>query len=563
MGNTESEPFIPQHFGKWMEGQRQSSSRKMHMRHKSVELFMKSVKGTEQPMRCRDVFFALLFFAQLAAVIYAGITFGTNAILPGQEGSEIFNVGGYFEASVPTGSEATDTDSFDNVSGGNPFGTDSDVSGQQFLDETIGGLKGVSVFVSYKNVIKVASACGAFAVTLSALALVIMMIIARRLIHVALVFSIGLSFTWGTVGIGLSPKSFVPITGIIALALSIGYAFVVWDRIPFASANLLAALSGIRDNPITVFIAFLFQGLALWWNIFFTFAVIGVFDWLQTTQLDSNMCILIYVGLGISYYWTFQVILHIVSVTTAGAIGGWWHKEDADSCCPKPVWRAFFRSIFFSFGSVCLGSLFVGFVQILRMITENIRPNRDGVLMCLQECIVCVQECIVGCVDKMSDIFNPWAFTYVGLYGYSFKEAGHNATELFKTRGWAKIINDDLIPNVLFMVSIVIGGVTGFFGQLIQENANFGFSSEHRPGLTSFLIGLCVGLVVSSVLLTIINSAERAVIVCFAGSPVEFHENHTEMSNEMREAWREVWPGCMDINDMKISYAMGDAGDSV
>eukprot|EP00957_Ditylum_brightwellii_P063975 4852995-Ditylum_brightwellii.AAC.1 len=74
-----------------MEGQRQSSSRKMHMRHKSVELFMKSVKGTEQPMRCRDVFFALLFFAQLAAVIYAGITFGTNAILPGQEGSEIFN----------------------------------------------------------------------------------------------------------------------------------------------------------------------------------------------------------------------------------------------------------------------------------------------------------------------------------------------------------------------------------------------------------------------------------------------------------------------------------------
>jgi len=163
----------------------------------------------------------------------------------------------------------------------------------------------------------------------------------------------------------------------------------------------------------------------------------------------------------------------------------------------------------------------------------------------------------------MSDSFNPWAFTYIGLYGYGFMEAGHNATELFKTRGWTQIITDDLIPNVLFLVSIMIGGVTGFFGQLVQENDNFDFNDAHKPAVTSFLIGACVGLVVSSVLLTIISSSTSAVIVCFAGSPVEFQKNHTQLSNEMREAWREVWPGCMDVTDMKISMAIGNAEDNV
>ena len=56
---------------------------------------------------------------------------------------------------------------------------------------------------------------------------------------------------------------------------------------------------------------------------------------------------------------------------------------------------------------------------------------------------------------------------------------------------------------------------------------------------------------VSSVLFGIISSSVNAVIVLFATSPVDFEENHPELSEEMRNAWREVWPGCMDIVDMR------------
>ena len=78
-------------------------------------------------------------------------------------------------------------------------------------------------------------------------------------------------------------------------------------------------------------------------------------------------------------------------------------------------------------------------------------------------------------------------------------------------------------------------------------------------GLSSFCrlcrIGFLVGLVVSSVLFGIISSSVNAVVVLFAASPVDFEQNHPELSQAMRAAWREVWPGCMDVLDMRVQAA--------
>jgi hypothetical protein len=69
-------------------------------------------------------------------------------------------------------------------------------------------------------------------------------------------------------------------------------------------------------------------------------------------------------------------------------------------------------------------------------------------------------------------------------------------------------------------------------------------------------VGVAVGLVATSVLFGIISSSVNAVIVCFAASPVDFEQNHPELSQEMRSAWREVWPGCMDVVDLRVAVAM-------
>jgi hypothetical protein len=234
------------------------SSRKMHMRQKSAQLFMEDVKGHEQVPACRDIFFLLFFVFHLLGIVYLGNLYGYEAV--------------------------------------------------RFHDE----VEDSSVTIIYSNLIYVSSLSGIFGVAVSALTLLLMTAIAKNMVQIALIIAISLSFAWGTIGIGLSPKKVVPATGVIALALSVAYAFIVWDRIPFAAANLNAGLNGIKSNPGAVLIAFFFQFLALGWSVYFTYVAVGVYDAIEVGTIDvsvPHMKILIYCALGISYYWTLHVFL--------------------------------------------------------------------------------------------------------------------------------------------------------------------------------------------------------------------------------------------------------------
>eukprot|EP00548_Thalassiothrix_antarctica_P006641 CAMPEP_0194133236 /NCGR_PEP_ID=MMETSP0152-20130528/3491_1 /TAXON_ID=1049557 /ORGANISM="Thalassiothrix antarctica, Strain L6-D1" /LENGTH=849 /DNA_ID=CAMNT_0038828513 /DNA_START=64 /DNA_END=2613 /DNA_ORIENTATION=+ len=482
------------------------SSRKMHMRQHSAQLFMEDVKGTHQKHSCRDILFLLLFLFHFVGMGFLGKIYGQEAI--------------YINPDTP-------------------------------LEEIIE--------VQPMNVIFLACICGVFAVVVSFGMLILMIAITEKIVQLALILTIAMSFAWGTIGIGLSPKNFVPVTGIIALALSVAYAFVVWDRIPFASSNLHAGLSALKENAGAVLVALFFQFLTLVWTIYYVFVLIGVYDALQIGDLvlSTNMKIFVYTMLGISYYWTFHVLMNVVQVTVAGTIGRWWFQSGqmkVGVMWNENISQSLFSTLFYSIGSVCFGSLLIGPVRVIRQLSALFRPSSDevSILMCLHECVHCLQSCFSNCVDNLSDHFNPWAFTYVGLYGYSLLDAGHNATQLFEKRGWTTIVSDDLVTNVLLMFSIVLGGITGCFAMLIQNVELWGLSNFHTPAVTAFLIGLGIGLSLSSMLFVIISSSVNAIIVCFAGSPVEFERNHFELWTEMRKAWREVWPGCMEVLDLHV-----------
>jgi hypothetical protein len=90
-------------------------------------------------------------------------------------------------------------------------------------------------------------------------------------------------------------------------------------------------------------------------------------------------------------------------------------------------------------------------------------------------------------VDNLSDRFSPWCFTYVGLYGYGLGDAGLHSAELFEKRGWTMIVSDDLVPNVLFMISLTIGGVTGMLAYALDQIEALSLTSLGVPLITSFV----------------------------------------------------------------------------
>jgi hypothetical protein len=188
-----------------------------------------------------------------------------------------------------------------------------------------------------------------------------------------------------------------------------------------------------------------------------------------------------------------------VNVTVASTTGAWWFEAESSKssrnerrckgCRGDQLCKSIMRSTILSFGSICFGSLVVGPAQILYQAAEYIRPNREGSAhTCFHEFFSCFQECIISCVDGLAYTCNAWSFTFIGLYGYGFVDAGHNAIDLFRKRGWTSIVTDDLIPTVLLMVSLVIGGVTGGFAMLIENIQGFGlFPSFGQPQLSAFL----------------------------------------------------------------------------
>ena len=71
------------------------------------------------------------------------------------------------------------------------------------------------------------------------------------------------------------------------------------------------------------------------------------------------------------------------------------------------------------------------------------------------------------------------------------------------------------------------------------SNADLSFPTIHSTHNSfSFLIGL----VIAAILLSVVDSSVNTVLVSFAEAPMEFQENHPQLSSEMRDAWRKVYP---------------------
>jgi hypothetical protein len=228
----------------------------MHARQKSAQLLVEDIKGIEQPLTCRNVSFLLLFVFHLVFMVYLGQEYGPSAFVY--------------------------------------HGTNTD-----------------AVTIVYSNLVYIAIWSGLFAVGISALLLGAMTYFASHFVQIALFFMITLSFVWGTIGIGLSPKTTVPVTGIIALALAVAYTFIVWDRIPFASANLVTALTALRDFRGIIYVAFGFQFVALLYSVAYSILVFGIYDAMQDhgpLNLSKEMTYVVYILLVISFSWTLQVI---------------------------------------------------------------------------------------------------------------------------------------------------------------------------------------------------------------------------------------------------------------
>jgi len=149
---------------------------------------------------------------------------------------------------------------------------------------------------------------------------------------------------------------------------------------------------------------------------------------------------------------------------------------------------------------------------------------------------MCVADCLLQIVESIAQYFNRYAFTYVAMYGSSFVESGKDASTLFKNKGLTALINDQLVANVFMFASFGAAVLVGLVG--------YGFAKAFGldGGYLSLLAGLgfVVGLLVCSIVLSIVDSAVATVFVCWAEAKEALQKNDATLYLEMDKAWSEA-----------------------
>lgn len=88
-----------------------------------------------------------------------------------------------------------------------------------------------------------------------------------------------------------------------------------------------------------------------------------------------------------------------------------------------------------------------------RMLREKAREEDNAALAC----VGCLAECILGCLESIMEYLNMWAYIYVGIYGRDFRTSAKAVMDLFRSRGWTAVINDDLASSALTFGAIGVG----------------------------------------------------------------------------------------------------------
>ena len=289
----------------------------------------------------------------------------------------------------------------------------------------------------------------------------------------------------------------------------------------------------------------------------------------DTTPVNGNpdeLCpskpgLWIYILWGLSLLWTQSVLENVLRTTTAGVVGSWWFPLGEDMPPGNDVRDSLYRSLTYSFGSICLGSLLVAMVQLLEQITRAARRrqeaygSRRGGSGGGGDIMLCLLECVLNVAGRVLDYFNAWAFCYVGLYGYDYMTAGKNVQTLFRARGWSSIVSDRLVYRVLTYAKWMIAALTGFLVVVmvmaldfypiflvksVRDDGNPNESEILRP--IFFGVGALAGLFFADVSFRVAEGAVRTILVSFAESPADAALWHPIEFACLRYGWMDSYP---------------------
>jgi hypothetical protein len=107
----------------------------------------------------------------------------------------------------------------------------------------------------------------------------------------------------------------------------------------------------------------------------------------------------------------------------------------------------------------------------------------------------------------------------VAIYGQGFIPSAKRTWSMIQDRGVEAMVNDNLISNVLFMGSLLVGILSSLFGYLYLLIVKPAYNSSGSMTPIVMLICFIIGMSMFSTVSTVISSGVTTTFVCLAEDP--------------------------------------------
>lgn len=245
-----------------------------------------------------------------------------------------------------------------------------------------------------------------------------------------------------------------------------------------------------------------------------------------TPGLIFNMVFINFAGLYI-----VDVLKNVMHVTIAGIYGTWYYLESTFEGMPNNEGKGSFkRAMTYSFGSVCMGSLYVASFQAIAI---YFILNSNGLFGILGNLTMKTLGFGVG-------YFNLYAYSYVALYGVEMIKSAKSTKSFFKQRGIQALLNDSIISLSMgfycVAASIVGALITALYLGICKKL--IGLSDDtFFPLLTySFLVTLNI----TTVLITTVVSGSSAFFFALNKDPAVYQESNPFEFQEISRCYPKV-----------------------
>ncbi|XP_070497920.1 choline transporter-like protein 1 [Chironomus tepperi] len=164
------------------------------------------------------------------------------------------------------------------------------------------------------------------------------------------------------------------------------------------------------------------------------------------------------------FIWFTQFTFGCQNFVIGGTVVKWYFTRDKSKLV-SPMKKTFVHLTRFHLGSVCLGSILIMLVKVLKFIVDGIKAQTRNSTSFPAQCLGCLCSCLINKLDQFLQYLMRNAYIIMAKDGTPFFESGKKAFKLiFRNLGNVVALNHfgDLVLFMGRLFVVLIAGLCGY-----------------------------------------------------------------------------------------------------